>query len=82
MCKGLERRIYPLQKVRHEGVAVDQEEYIEGMVALGIPIQPSSGNLQAAIWVVALKQQMVPDAMTRLVDLLKEIAIEINQRLH
>lgn len=71
-----------LQKVRYQGVAVDQEEYIEGMVALGIPIQSGGGSLQAAIWVVALKQQMGPDAMPRLIDLLKEIAIEINQRFH
>lgn len=71
-----------INRVRQEGIAFDREEYIEGMVALGIPINTSSRNVQAAIWVVALKQQVAQQSMQSLRPLLKGVSEEINQRLH
>ena len=71
-----------IHRVRQEGIAFDREEYIEGMVALGIPINTSSDNVQAAIWVVGLKQQVEQEAKRRLTPLLKGVSEEINQRLH
>jgi DNA-binding IclR family transcriptional regulator len=71
-----------INNVREEGIAFDREEYIEGMVALGIPINTSSRKVQAAIWVVGLKQQVAQEAMRRLKPLLKGVSAEINQRLH
>jgi DNA-binding IclR family transcriptional regulator len=70
-----------INKVRQEGIAFDREEYIEGMMALGIPINTSSRNVQAAIWVVGLKQQVANDALQNLTPLLKGVSQEINQRL-
>jgi DNA-binding IclR family transcriptional regulator len=71
-----------INNVREEGIAFDREEYIEGMVALGIPITTSSRKVQAAIWVVGLKQQVAQEALRRLKPLLKGVSEEINQRLH
>lgn len=71
-----------IYNVRQEGVAFDREEYIEGMMALGIPINTSSRNVQAAIWVVGLKQQLAEGTVQHLFPLLKGISAEIKQRLH
>ncbi len=80
----IEREAYltEIGRVRQEGIAFDREEYIEGMVALGIPINPNSRDVQAAIWVVGLKQQVERKALKRLTPLLKNVCMEINQRLH
>lgn len=77
-----ERYLSEIDHVRQEGIAFDREEYIEGMMALGIPINTSTRNVQAAIWVVGLKQQLAEGALLHLTPLLKGISIEINQRLH
>jgi IclR family KDG regulon transcriptional repressor len=71
-----------IDNVRQEGIAFDREEYIEGMMALGIPISTNSRKVQAAIWVVGLKQQVVQEALQHLTPLLKGVSQEINQRLH
>jgi DNA-binding IclR family transcriptional regulator len=70
-----------IDTVRREGIAFDREEYIEGMVALGVPIDISSRHVQAAIWVVGLKQQLARDALQLLPPLLKDISDNIHQRL-
>ena len=79
----VEREAYltEIDKVRREGIAFDREEYIEGMVALGTPISTNSRNIQAAIWVVGLKQQIAQDSLQHLTPLLKGVSEEINQRL-
>jgi DNA-binding IclR family transcriptional regulator len=71
-----------IKRVRKEGIAYDREEYIEGMVALAIPIRTVNQHVQAAIWAVGLSQQLPPKTMHRLDALLKGIAGEINQRLN
>ena len=70
-----------IDRVRKEGIAFDREEYIEGMVAIGVPLKNSSNNIQSAIWVVGLVQQLPQEDVPVLAALLKEISIEINQRL-
>ena len=70
-----------IDKVRQKGIALDQEEYIEGMVALGIPINTHSQNVQAAIWVVGLKQQLAGKTSQQVTSLLKDVSREINQRM-
>ena len=77
-----EKYLSEIDSVRKEGIAFDREEYIEGMMALGIPINTSTGNVQAAIWVVGLKQQLAEGTLQHLTPLLKGISREINQRLH
>src|SRR4030043_2402977 len=50
-------------EVRKEGIAYDKEEYIEGMVAFGIPVKANGKDLQAAIWAVGLKHQMADSSI-------------------
>jgi hypothetical protein len=47
-----------IRKARKEGFALDDEEYIEGVRALAVPLDLNRGNLHAAIWVVGLKSQI------------------------
>ena len=70
-----------INNVRAEGIAFDREEYIEGMVAVGVPVKTNSSTIQAAIWAVGLKQQISPESVPNLNGLLKAIAREINQRM-
>lgn len=77
--KGL--YIHEINNVRTEGIAFDREEYIEGMVAVGVPVKTNSSNIQAAIWAVGLKQQISQESVPNLNTLLKGIAREINQRM-
>ena len=39
-----------------QGVAVDREEYIEGIVALAVPLDTGRGDFQAAVWAVGLRR--------------------------
>jgi IclR family KDG regulon transcriptional repressor len=68
-------------EVRRQGIAYDREEYIEGMVALAIPIKVNSRDLQAAVWAVGLTQQVPEASIPELTLLLKGISEEINYRL-
>jgi DNA-binding IclR family transcriptional regulator len=68
-------------EVREQGIAFDREEYIEGMVALAIPIKSNGRDLQAAIWAVGLTRQVPEASIPELTQLLKGITEEINYRL-
>jgi IclR family KDG regulon transcriptional repressor len=68
-------------EARRQGIAYDKEEYIEGMVALAIPIKTSSRNLQAAIWAVGLTRHVPGSSIPELTELLRTISQEINWRL-
>ncbi len=67
-------------EVRGQGIAYDKEEYIEGMVAFGIPIKGCGRNIQAAIWAVGLDRQVPDSSVPELTALLKRMAEEINCR--
>jgi IclR family KDG regulon transcriptional repressor len=71
-----------IKQVREEGIAFDREEYIEGLVAVGVPIETNGRNIQAAIWAVGLTQQTIRESVPDLKGYLKNIAMEINARLH
>ena len=47
-----------IQKIRKEGVAIDKEEYIEGIRALAVPLDIKKKELQVAIWAIGLKRHM------------------------
>ena len=70
-----------IREVRRQSIAYDREEYIEGMVAFAIPINPNSRDLQAAIWAVGLTRQVPGSSIPELTALLKGISEEINYRL-
>ncbi len=66
--------------VRKQGIAVDDEEYIEGIFAFAVPIRTPTNHLQAAIWAVGLKQ-LVPDRnIPEYSSFLKKIAAEVEGR--
>jgi len=79
-CADKEKYKENILKVREEGVAVDMEEYLEGIVALAAPINTRRDNLQAAVWAVGLKRQMTAPKIREYSKLLKEVAQEINVR--
>ena len=68
--------------IRKEGVAFDDEEYIDGVVGFAAPLATNRSDLQAAIWVVGFKQQVSRDSKSKISNFLKKIAIEINHRFY
>jgi IclR family KDG regulon transcriptional repressor len=56
------------------------EEYIEGLIAVAVPLDTCREDLQAAIWAVGLKQEFRQDVMKRFSKFLSRIAEEINYR--
>lgn len=68
-------------QTRQEGIALDREEYIEGIVALAVPLNTQRDNLQAAVWVVGLSQQLSAARVPEYTVLLKNVAADINSRL-
>lgn len=66
--------------IKETGIAYDREEYIEGLIAVAVPIKTYRENLQSAIWAVGLKQEFRDDVMTRIVKFLLNTAEEINSR--
>ena len=68
-------------EVRTQGIAYDREEYIEGMVALAIPVKASGKGVQAAIWAVGLAHQVPESSIADLSAFLSGISREINHRL-
>ena len=73
--KGLYKKM--IRKARKEQFAIDDEEYIEGIRALAVPLRLNRGHLKAAIWVVGLKSQikdeMIPLYRSKLQDTAKKI---------
>lgn len=70
-----------IKKIRMEGLAVDKEEYIEGIRALAVPLKINNGNPQFAIWAVGLKGQIKNEVIGQYSELLKKIAAEIEIQL-
>lgn len=67
-------------KIREEGIAFDDEEYIEGVVAFSVPLKIYRKDLQTAIWAVGLKHQVSSTSLSRIGGFLIKIAHAINQR--
>jgi IclR family KDG regulon transcriptional repressor len=68
-------------RLREEGVTIDREEYIEGVVALAVPLNTFRTDFQAAIWAAGLSQHVVGEKVTEFSEVLKGMAAEINSRL-
>lgn len=76
-CTNLKRLSQMIQKARQEHFALDDEEYIEGIRALAIPLKVGRPDLQAAIWVVGLKSQVTDEKIIEYRALLKKIGARI-----
>lgn len=66
--------------IKKTGIAYDREEYIEGLIAVAVPIQTYREDLQAAVWAVGLKQEFREDVITRFTKFLSNTVTEINYR--
>jgi DNA-binding IclR family transcriptional regulator len=66
--------------VKETGIAYDREEYIEGLIAVAVPLQTYREDLQAAIWAVGLKQEFREGTMRRMTKFLSNMVEEINYR--
>ena len=69
-----------IMKVREEGIAFDLEEYLEGIIAVAVPLNAPAQGLQSAIWAVGMRRQVSEKALSRFSELLKEMARQINVR--
>jgi DNA-binding IclR family transcriptional regulator len=69
-----------IKRARLEKFALDDEEYIEGVRALAVPLHLHRVNLQAAIWVVGLKSQIKNEVLPSYKSMLQEIASVIEMR--
>jgi DNA-binding IclR family transcriptional regulator len=67
-------------EVKTSGIAYDREEYIEGLIAVAVPLRTYRKDLQAAVWAVGLKQEFREDFLIRITEFLKNVAEEINHR--
>lgn len=67
-------------RLREEGIAIDQEEYIQGIVALAVPLNTFRSDLQAAIWAAGLSQHVSPEKIQEYSACLKEVAAQLNSR--
>ncbi|OPY87121.1 MAG: Acetate operon repressor [Syntrophus sp. PtaU1.Bin208] len=70
-----------IDKIRREGIALDREEYIEGISAVGVPIKMKNRQIQAAIWIVGLNWQLAVESLQNVKNLLEGIAEEVNTQL-
>jgi len=69
-----------IQKAHQERFAIDDEEYIEGIRGLAVPLRLDRGHLNAAIWIVGLKSQIKDEVIPLYRSMLKEIAQKIETR--
>lgn len=63
-----------IKKTRSEGIAFDDEEYIEGIRALAVPLPDGRTDRQAAIWAVGLKRLLSSRSMSSTTQYLKDVA--------
>lgn len=70
-----------IMDVRENGVAIEWEAYIEGIVAFAIPLILHQTDLQAAIWAVGLKRQVPKKDIKKITNFFRKTATEINFHL-
>ncbi len=69
-----------IKKARQEGFAFDDEEYIEGVRALAVPLRFHRARVQAAIWMVGLRSQIKDEDLPLYRSMLEETAKKIETR--
>ncbi|MBT8356192.1 MAG: IclR family transcriptional regulator C-terminal domain-containing protein, partial [Deltaproteobacteria bacterium] len=62
------------------GYAIDDEEYISGVIAVAAPIQ-ARGLLKSAVWVVGFKASINEDKLKTLAQETKNAAELISQKI-
>jgi DNA-binding IclR family transcriptional regulator len=67
-------------EVRERGVAVDVEEYIEGIAAVAVPLHTHRPGVEAAIWVVGLARHISDEVVSQMCQRLKAVAEQLSTR--
>jgi len=80
-CVSIEKYKEMVKKARKDGIAIDKEEYVEGIRALAVPINTNRKDLQIAIWAVGLKGQLKDGVIPSYSTILKDIAKKIENQL-
>jgi DNA-binding IclR family transcriptional regulator len=70
-----------LKEVRSRGYAVDNEEEVEGVRCVGVPILNHAGDVVASLSVSALAPQIDSKAIPELAEILKEASGEISSQM-
>jgi IclR family KDG regulon transcriptional repressor len=68
-----------LRKVKQEGVALDNEEFISGTKGVAVGLQNNQGKIIAAIGVIAPAEALPSSRIEKLIPLLKDCAGEISK---
>ena len=76
----LEQYVKELGKVRDDGFAYDNEEYISGVRAVAAPIKQHGAYLPA-IWVVGFKASMAADKIPAVIEQTKAAALKISNSI-
>jgi len=71
-----------IKTARKDGIAIDMEEYIEGIRGFAVPLKIFRANTQAAIWAVGLKRQITKENIPRYARYIKKIVAEIEIRFN
>ena len=71
-----------IKQARRDGIAIDMEEYIEGIRGLAVPLKIFRAHTQVAIWAIGLKRQITKKNIPRYVKYLKKIVAEIEIRFN
>lgn len=67
-----------LSEIKKNGVAIDQEEFVPGIVEIAAPIKNSNNQLVAAVGIEIPSSRATKDRVSELVALLKKTASEIS----
>ena len=70
-----------IRKAARERFSLDDEEYIEGVRAVAVPLRVHRENLAAALWVVGLKSQIKDQEVPEFKSMLQKVADNVETRL-
>ena len=80
-CTDPARYFEEVRETRETGFGLDDEEYIEGIRAIAVPLRTKNIGALSAIWVVGLSSQIKDNEIGKIAALLAEAASNIEQRL-
>ena len=80
-CTDPVRYLEMVRQVRRQGFGLDDEEYIEGIRAIAVPLTTPQFEAMAAVWVVGLSSQIRDTEIKQYTALLKGAVKSIEQRL-
>ncbi len=77
-CNNVAKYKEMIQEVRENGVAIDREEYIEGIRAMAVSLKVGEHRLLASMWFVGLSIQLKDEVLPKFLRIIKDVAQEIN----